>query len=284
MPSAGVKSLPTIPPMPMPVPRFHAIGDWAPGDVRTRWVRPARVLPAEVRTVIDREWAEALARPGVNLFDGPMCRLESWHADAGGGRLELVLGPTSYKHFLGTNMRRPDLADQFGPTVLANPVGVSAIVQTSDGYLLLGRRNASVAYYPSRIHPFAGSLEPVDSGADASGGPDPFAAVLRELAEELSFSPADVADLRCTGLVEDTALRQPELIFRAATPRTRAAVEAQVARDEHHASVATEATEGGVGRLLQDAALTPVAIAALLLWGRLALGPGWFDRHINAWT
>jgi 8-oxo-dGTP pyrophosphatase MutT (NUDIX family) len=211
-----------------------------------------------------------------------MCRLKSWRAEAD-GRLALVLGPTSYKHFLGTNMRRPDLADRFGPEVLANPVGVSAIVETSDGYLLLGRRNASVAYYPGRIHPFAGSLEPVDA-AGGSSGPDPFAAVLRELAEELAFAPADVAELRCTGLAEDAALRQPELIFRATTPRTRVSVEAQVARDEHHASVAAPATEAGVAELLQDPALTPVAVASLLLWGRQVFGTGWFDRHAGRWS
>lgn len=265
----------------MSVLRFHAVGNWAPGEVLTRWERPARAVPAQVRAEIDREWEQAFARPGVKLFDGAMCRLESWQLD-GDGRLALVLSPTSYKHFLGTNMRRPELADRFGPDVLASPVGVSAIVETSDGHLLLGRRNASVAYYPGRLHPFAGSLEPVDAGGGT--GPDPFAAVLRELAEELSFAPADVADLRCTGLVEDAALRQPELIFRAATSRTRAAVEAQVARDEHHASVAAEATEGGVGKLLHDAALTPVAIASLLLWGRLAFADDWFNERAARWS
>jgi 8-oxo-dGTP pyrophosphatase MutT (NUDIX family) len=266
----------------MPVLRFHAVGNWPRNQLHTRWEKSEQAPPAEVQTVIDREWEHALARPNVKLFDGPMCRLQSWRAAPDGG-LELVLGPTSYKHFLGTNMRRPELADRFGPGVLANPVGVSAIVETADGFLLLGRRNASVAYYPGRIHPFAGSLEPVDAGG-GSTGPDPFAAVMRELAEELAVTPADVTDLRCTGLVEDAALRQPELIFRAATPRTRATVEPQVARDEHHASVAALATEAGVTGLLQDPALTPVAVASLLLWGRLAFGPAWFVRHVGRWS
>ena len=43
---------------------------------------------------------------------------------------------------------------------LANPVGVSPALLSADNFLIMGRRNASVAYYPNRIHPFAGALEP----------------------------------------------------------------------------------------------------------------------------
>src|SRR5207248_1244381 len=99
----------------------------------------------EVERVIDWTWARVAARPGVNLFDGPMCRLESWRAAP--DRLELVLSGTSYKPFLGTNLYHPDLADRYGREVLANPVGVSPALQTADGWLMMGRRNTSVAYY-----------------------------------------------------------------------------------------------------------------------------------------
>src|SRR4051794_34679254 len=81
--AAGPASPDTIPPM--PVLRLHAVGEWAPGALRTRWVRATRVVPADVQKVIDQEWAEASARPGVRLFDGPMCRLESWRAAPAGG-------------------------------------------------------------------------------------------------------------------------------------------------------------------------------------------------------
>ena len=59
-----------------------------------------------------RAWDEVNARPGVRLFDGAMCRLESWAVR--GDRLELVLSETTYRTFLGTNLSNPGLADRFG--------------------------------------------------------------------------------------------------------------------------------------------------------------------------
>lgn len=246
---------------------FLAAGDWGPGQIHCTWRDNSRRIIPQVEQVIDAAWQQALLRPGVKLFDGPMCRLESW--DASPGSLRLTLSPTSYKPFLGTNLSHPELAEQFGPQVMANPVGVSPALHTADGFLLLGRRNASVAYYPNRVHPFAGALEPGDAG-------DVIAAVRRELREELSLGDDDVLQVRCTGIAEDRALRQPELIFRAGTRLTRAQVEAQVQADEHRHAVAIEATQPGVGRALADPALTPVAVASLLLWGRLHFGDEWF--------
>jgi 8-oxo-dGTP pyrophosphatase MutT (NUDIX family) len=199
--------------------------------------------------------------------------MESWAVQD--GRLGVALSRTTYRLFLGTNMTHPELADRYGPAVLANPVGVSPALETADGYLLMGRRNESVAYYPGRIHPFAGCLEPTD-GDVGPAAPGPFAAVRRELAEELSLGGDDVADVRCTGIVEDTALRQPEMIFRAVSTRTRAEIEARLAREEHHAVVAVRATADGVAPLLREPLITPVGLAAALLWGRVRLGDEWF--------
>ena len=226
--------------------------------------------PAEVREHVERAWAAATARPGVNLFDGAMCRLESW--EAAPSTLRLVLSGTTYKAFLGTNLTRPDFADAYGRAALANPVGVSPALLTADGFLMMGRRNASVAYYPQRVHPFAGAMDPDDA--------DPFDAVARELREELGFGDADLADLRCTGIAEDLSIRQPELIFLATARRTRAEVEAALDRTEHHDSWHVRATEEAVAAVVgaSDPALTPVALASLLLWGRMALGPPWFDK------
>ena len=251
--------------------RFHAPGDWPPGSVTATRVTDGRRRVAAVEAAIDAAWAAASARPGVRLFDGPMCRLESWHATP--DCLTLALSPTSYKPFLGTNMVNPHLADQHGRDVMANPVGVSPALLTADGYLMLGRRNASVAYYPGRVHPFAGSLEPTD--------PDVFAAVRRELAEELSLTDADLSDLRCTGVAEDVALRQPELIFAAATRATRQQVEVRLDPAEHAGTWAVAATPAAVAAAVVaqgGASLTPVAVAALLLWGRLRFGDDWFHR------
>lgn len=248
---------------------FRATGDWGPGQVSLGWAeRSSRREVPEVERIIEETWARVSGRPGVHLFDGPMCRLESF--DASGDVLDLSLSHTSYKAFVGTNLEHPHLADPFGPGVMANPLGVSALLETADGYLMLGRRNASVAYYPNRVHPFAGALEPRD-------GADPFAAVYRELAEELSLSRDAVTGLRCRGLVEDSALRQPELVFHATSSRRRAEVEDLLDRVEHHGTWAVQV--GRIDRAIGDPALTPVAVASLLLWGRARLGTEWFDAR-----
>lgn len=266
-----------------PILRFHAAGDWGPGAVRIDRVPATRPVVPEVERQIDAAWAAALARPGVHLFDGPMCRLEHWHVSADGRALSLALSDTSYRPFLGTNLSHPDLADRYGRQVLANPVGVSPSLLTADGFLMMGRRNASVAYYPHRVHPFAGALDPAD--------PDVFAAVNRELEEELSFTPADVADVRCTGIAEDLSIRQPELIFAATSTLTRAAIEARLDDTEHHGVWSAPAARRGLEAALEEAldihpvgaaathpveGFTPVAIASLLLFGRLSLGEEWF--------
>jgi 8-oxo-dGTP pyrophosphatase MutT (NUDIX family) len=250
--------------------RFHQTGNWAAGQVSISWIPERRRIEPQVEAAIERAWAGALARPGVHLFDGPMCRLESW--DSQHDRLSLVLSRTSYKAFLGTNMTHPEFADSFGRDVMANPVGVSPALLTADRFLMLGRRNASVAYYPSRIHPFAGALEPDDT--------DLFDAVRRELHEELSLTASDIADIRCTGIVEDIRLRQPELIFAATTTKTRAQIDSQLDRTEHLATWSIPATAPAVAdAVVQDREkLTPVAVASLLLWGRLQFGEEWFGK------
>jgi len=246
--------------------RFHLIGEFAPGEVIVEAVPDTRPCLPEVEALIDAAWSEAARRPGVHLFDGPMCRLESFRAE--GSHLTLQLSPTSYKPFLGTNLSHPELADRFGPVILGNPVGVSSLLQTSDDVLLLGRRNDSVAYYPGRIHPFAGSLEPQDA--------DVFAAVRRELEEELSLADGDLSHMTCAGIAEDARIRQPELIFRVRTSRSRAQIESSLDETEHSAIFALPATRTALEAALAEPLLTPIATAALLLWGRAQFGADWF--------
>jgi hypothetical protein len=250
---------------------FHAVGDWSPDQVRYEQIQSTRPIVPEVEHLIDQAWQRVSQQPGVHLFDGPMVRLESWRT--AGDDLQLTLSRTSYKPFLGTNLYHPELADRYGRAILANPVGVSPALETSDGWLMFGRRNASVAYYPNRVHPFAGALEPRDAC-------DAFAAVRRELAEELSLTDADVEEIRCTGIAEDVSIRQPELIFRARVRWTRSEVEVKLDQTEHHTTWAVRAEVRAVEQAIGRAdLLTPVAVASLLLWGRRAAGGTWFDAN-----
>jgi hypothetical protein len=252
--------------------RILAVGDWGPDEVAARLISSSRPIIPEIERIIDEEWSAHSKRPGIHLFDGPMARWES--CDVSPRRLRIELSQTSYKPFLGTNLMHPELADRYGKSVLANPVGVSPALLTADGFLLMGRRNSSVAYYPSRIHPFAGAMDPRDKS-------DVFAAVRRELMEELALSSPLIQDLRCTGIAEDPALRQPELIFFARCGLTRRQIDNQLDPEEHHQSVSVPATCDAVECILIDPALTPVAVASLILWGRLEFGEEWFDQIVK---
>ena len=234
-----------------------AAGSWSPEQVTVTWAGSSRKLVPEVERAIEAAWAEASGRLGEKLFDGPMCRLEGFAASP--DRLELTLSRTSYRSFLGTNYANAHLADIHGREVLANPVGISNVLRTSDDYLLLGRRNDSVAYYPNRVHPFAGALEPREPM-------DVFEEARRELREELNLPADDIADIRCVGMAEDRTLRQPELFFIVATTRTRGELERQLDETEHRAVYAVAARRGEVERAMADPVLTPVAVASLALW------------------
>lgn len=251
--------------------RLIHVLDATAAQVEASWVPSTLDHPAEVRSLIDAAWSAGLAVPGRTLFDGPMCRLERFDVVPAGVRI--ALSRTSYKAFWGTNMSHPELADSCGPAILANSIGLSPSLLTDDGWFLLGQRNDRVAYYPRRVHPFSGCLEPGDSPP-----PDVFNEVRRELSEELNLSPAHLSELRLAGLAEDGRLRQPELIFSATTTLSRARLESQLDPEEHQEVVAIAADPRQVERATLDGQLTPIAVATLLLGGRARFGDAWFHR------
>lgn len=235
-----------------------------------RWTTGTRLIVPQVEAAIEVAWRDTLARPGVRLFDGPVCRLES--IDVRDGVASVGISRTSYKVVVGTNFANPNLADVYGANVLANPLGVSTALLTCDDYLMLGVRNHTVAYYPGRVHPFAGSVEvraEVDLYHDAR----------RELFEELALVEKDLSEVACVGFVEDVMLRHPESVFCARTLLSRSQIEAQTHADEHTRAWSTRADADGLAKGLSDTALTPVAQASLLLSGRAMFGAGWFAKH-----
>jgi 8-oxo-dGTP pyrophosphatase MutT (NUDIX family) len=255
--------------------KFLTIGRLAQRDVTARWGRDKRVRIPSIEKAIEKTWATAIRKPGITLFDAPLCRLESFRA---GSKLELNLSRTSYKVFFGTNLNSGrTLAARYGPEVLADSIGITSVLETSDGFLLLGRRNRTVAHYGSRVHPFGGMLEPARRV-------DVFAEMRRELAEELNFTARDEAEMFCLGLVEDGDLLQPELIFATRSTRTSRQIRRKLDQAEHDAAVAIRISRGKVASAVAEAALTPVAAAILLAWGRCRWGDAWFDEAARAVT
>lgn len=253
--------------------RFHAIGRWRSYEVHVRWAPERRPRYPEIEKAIEEAWNGATAeRQAKVLFDGPMCRLESF---AVGLLLELELSATSYRIFWGTNLNNPHLAKQFGTDAMANPVGLSCALQSADGLLLLGKRNAQMAYYPLRIHPFAGSLEPAEKI-------DPFEEIRRELAEELKLAAEEIDPLSCAALIEDVSIGQPEMIFTAICTRSAEEIARGLDPTEHESLVAIQPVKSEVESALNDPVMTPIAVGTILLWGREQFGEGWFDAARRA--
>lgn len=261
--------------------RVLALGPWLPSQVVATTVPDSRPTFPEIESIIEKTWNEHRSRLGDALFDGPMCRLKSWRIEQ--DRLLLQLSQTSYRIFLGTNLCHADLAEHFGASALANAVGMSAALRTADNKLVMGRRNGRVAYYPFRIHPFAGALEPQDIG-DISGG------IRRELAEELSLADQDISNLRMLAIIADNHLRQPEFIFTADTSRTAAELRNSLDEQEHESMWSCDTSEEAIAHLLGQIdgegkcgndSFTPVGVGTILMFGRDQFGQAWLDENMG---
>jgi 8-oxo-dGTP pyrophosphatase MutT (NUDIX family) len=235
--------------------RFLARGRWGERQISVVHARSTRRVVPEVEAAIESSWREVNSRPGVTLFDGPVCRLEGF--DAHPDKLELRVSRTSYRINVGTNFCHPEFAAQFGPEVMANPVGVSAGLVSADGFLLMGRRNGSVAYYPHMLHPFAGSLEVRESI-------HLFEDVRRELREELHLAEDRITAIECIGIVEDARLLHPETLFHVRASLSARQLQDQVHADEHGSSEAVALEPATLRAFATRDDLTPVGAAVAI--------------------
>src|SRR5687767_2941271 len=118
---SGVSS--TVRAVPAPSLSIIALVDWPSERLHASMV-PSRLRRAgEMRSTGERGWAEALTQRGVELFDGPLCRLESLTANQ--DALHPHLSPTSYRGIIGAMARQPQWAYVHGRQVMANAMGTS---------------------------------------------------------------------------------------------------------------------------------------------------------------
>ena len=248
--------------------------------VAVTWTDQARATNDSIDEMIEKSWREQTRRAedaGARIFNGQLCRLISHCCND--GRLDLTLGPVSFKEFIGTNATQAYIRHLHGAEAMANPLGVSAAVCTSDELIVLGMRSGNMIQYPGRIHPVGGTVEP----PKANGAPlDPFKAILDELSEETAVPPDSVSGLLCLGLVRDRNTVQPELIFDCHVDCDVVSLfaSASTAPDaaEHSSLVPIRDHPGAVVSFMEQhfSQLTPVAMATLLLHGLRHWGSGWF--------
>jgi hypothetical protein len=164
---------------------------------------------------IDRIWQFRLSN-NPSLFDGLQVRLDSWRVD--NHRLVLETSLTSYREFLGTNLSHPDWPE----SSLANPIGVSGLVITSDSFVVLGTRSADVAEYCGYVDTVGGNLSP--SQHVTNKVIDPFKAFSTEVEEELSIDSWQINPPILKGLWRNAETLRPELVFRTRLSADRMSV------------------------------------------------------------
>ncbi len=257
---------------------LDVVGQFSRDDLAVNWSDQPRPSTDKIDQQIEEIWKEQTRQAresGRKLYNGRLARLIGYtQRDK---KLELTLGPVSYKEFLGTNMTHAALRYQHGPEVLADALGVSAAIVTSDSYVLLGRRSHKVMFHGGQVHPLGGIVE---LGRHRKA--DPFDVIETELVEEAGLDRKGIGQTLCLGLVRDKKTVQPELVFgvtvdvEAGDLRERAANAADGYEHTELVAARSESTSlvTFIGRNFAE--LTPVALATLLLYGMKCWGSGWF--------
>ena len=255
-------------------------GVLAPQQVEAAWNATEVAYSQEVRNHIERHWEDRRAQAGgALLYNGSLARLNAWRFHE--GRLTLLIGPTDYRSFLATNFCPADRREQLEGAILADPLGVSAVVVTADGHLVWGRRRKDSVCHGGYLHAIGGMLEmPGDQQASSL---DVFAAMQAELIEELQIKPAEITELVCIGLVRDGQVRQPELVFEVTLTLTRQQLLDRfdpAARDQEHVGFETclDLTEAVVPFIHESQPMASVAVGALMLHGRHHWGSNWYEH------
>jgi 8-oxo-dGTP pyrophosphatase MutT (NUDIX family) len=248
-------------------------------EVGHDWSDEKRSRSPAVERAIEQAWQTEIAIAEASnrkLIDAPLARLVRHVRGEFGVRL--ALGPTTYREYVGTHVHNVAVVSRAGTPMFADALGVSAILVTSDGWLSLGRRSGQVLHYPGFVHTIGGMVE-----TGGAGAPSVFDAVLRELREELSLDQASVQRIVLLGLVRDRSLYQPELVFEVVTGCDRAALSEGAVRASHgREHDGLEALPDDPGRVFPALdrleCVTPVAQAAILLYGRVAWGTTWYEQ------
>jgi len=174
---------------------------------------PSLRIPTDpaIQHWMDTFWAQKLTlarEQGIPLFDAPLYRFVNVETRAD-GTLCVTLGDSGYKEYVTT--RVPEFYSGRQRQELGNALAVCSVVETSDGYILLDKRQG-VDVYVGRYHVIGGFFE---RGRDSTGDgqPNPFGAICREIREETGILASDIAEQYCLGLVYDLATPHAELCF-----------------------------------------------------------------------
>jgi hypothetical protein len=221
------------------------------------------------------------------MFDGPLYRLLSYSESK--SRLQLSLGRTSYKEYVGTNLAHPEWGHLYGSQFLANPLAFSVVVTTSDNMIVLGERPCGT-HKNSRIHvaPAGHLVPPLRNGEpDYTCQPSIANQIMRELTEELGSIKVDQNSLVPTGFIRTCENNKPELTFQISALVECKEVLSMWERApdawEHSRLFSIQHEPNTLRTFLfrNFRRMCPPGHAALLLLGHANFGKEWFSETIS---
>ncbi len=231
----------------------------------------------QITAWMDELWEQKLALARANkalLFESPLFRLIEASAQPD-GRLHLLLGDTTYKEYVTT--REPAFTDGHSRSDLGNALSVCSVVETSDGHILLDKREG-VDVYVGRYHVIGGFFE---RGLDMAERPDPFRAMRREIREETGVQLEDISTQYCLGAVYDVATPHGELCFLTQLHITLDEVRRREPEDREikhlHSLYVTPASLHDF-IMQHHGNISASGEPNLLLYGKLKFGDQWFER------
>jgi hypothetical protein len=244
---------------------------------------PARRMPVtkEIQAWMDDLWQRKLTQAheqGLRLFDSPLFRFIAASAQKNGS-LHLVMGDTSYKEYVTT--RTSDFAQKHARANLGNPLAVCSVVETSDNYILLDKRQG-VDVYVGRYHVIGGFFErELDMGTQ----PDPFAAIRREIREETGIQASDIKTQYSLGVVYDLSTPHGEMCFftHLNIPLHTVLHNRTPEEDEIKQLHSLRVTPASLHEFIvtNHGNISATGEPNLLLYGKEKFGQGWFNEAMN---
>jgi len=230
-----------------------------------------------IQSWMDTLWQKKLVEArekNTPLFDTNLFRLVDVTSRTD-GILHLILGDTSYKEYVTT--RVPEFFQGRDRHELSNALAVCSVIETSDGYILLDKRQG-VDMYVGRYHVIGGFFE---RGLDMLGQPDPFGAVRREIREETGIQVADIQEQYCLGVVYDLSTPHGEICFLTRLHIPLAEVQKRSPEDNEVKQLLSLAVTAESLRdfvLRYHGNISPTGEANLLMYGAVRFGEQWFDE------
>lgn len=254
---------------------LHLAGNWPRSHVSITYHPIEYVLPEAFARRAAAQWEQITAAGQCRLFNGALCRLENFFAQD--GALHLSFARTCYRDLLFSNAHIEELVVALGETGPVRALGISAIIETADGYLPLIRRSAHVGEGAGALDVIGGHVHPDHHVHE--GVPDVFLAIKDEICSELGIPLDLLVDPVCSGLTEDRRHHKPELNFFAPLPLTMQEIRQwalQAPEAEEYTELLTvKADAGSLRHFLaeHEAHFTSSALGCLELYRRIKNWP-----------